>query len=101
MIQGILLSHYLHSVNLGNYGLPHVPKSVTPKCAFTCDQNKLGPSLGALGMCGSTIRPTLLSFLILSSLCVISDSVYFEQSVSYTWKKVGVLCRVFNSQHQL
>jgi hypothetical protein len=30
MIQGMLLSHYLHSVNLGNYGLLHVLKSVTP-----------------------------------------------------------------------
>jgi hypothetical protein len=30
VIQGILPSHYLHSVNLGNYRLPHVPKSVTP-----------------------------------------------------------------------
>jgi hypothetical protein len=29
VIQGILLSHYLHNVNLGNYELPHVPKSVT------------------------------------------------------------------------
>ncbi len=28
VIQGISISHYLHSVNLGNYGLPHVPKSV-------------------------------------------------------------------------
>ncbi len=33
-IQGILPSHYLHNVNLGNYGLPHVPKSVTPQCVF-------------------------------------------------------------------
>ncbi len=30
MIQSIPLSHYLRSVNLGNYGLPHVLKSVTP-----------------------------------------------------------------------
>ncbi len=30
VIQGILPSHYLHNVNLGNYGLSHVPKSVTP-----------------------------------------------------------------------
>jgi len=30
VIQGILLSHYFHSVNLSNYGLSHVPKSVTP-----------------------------------------------------------------------
>ncbi len=28
MIQGILSSHYLHNVNLSNYGLSHVPKSV-------------------------------------------------------------------------
>jgi hypothetical protein len=27
--QGILPSHYFHSVNLGNYGLSHVPKNVT------------------------------------------------------------------------
>jgi hypothetical protein len=30
VIQGILPSHYLRNVNLSNYGLPHVPKSVTP-----------------------------------------------------------------------
>ncbi len=30
VIQGILLSHYLRGVNLGNYGFSHVPKSVTP-----------------------------------------------------------------------
>jgi hypothetical protein len=30
VIQGILLSHYLHIVNLSKYELPHVPKSVTP-----------------------------------------------------------------------
>jgi hypothetical protein len=30
VIQSILPSHYLRSVNLGNYGLSHVPKSVTP-----------------------------------------------------------------------
>jgi hypothetical protein len=35
VIQGILLSDYLWSVNLSNYGVPHVPKSVTPQCAFT------------------------------------------------------------------
>jgi len=30
VIQGIMLSHYFRNVNLGNYGLPHVLKSVTP-----------------------------------------------------------------------
>jgi hypothetical protein len=35
VIQGILPSHYLRNVNLGNYGLAHVPESVTPECAFT------------------------------------------------------------------
>ncbi len=30
VIQGVLPSHYLCNVNLGNYGLPNVPKSVTP-----------------------------------------------------------------------
>jgi hypothetical protein len=30
VIQDILPSHYLCSVNLNNYGLSHVPKSVTP-----------------------------------------------------------------------
>ncbi len=35
VIQGILFSHYLRNVNLCNYGLPYVPKSVTPQCAFT------------------------------------------------------------------
>ncbi len=29
VIQGILPSHYLCKVNLGNYRLPHEPKSVT------------------------------------------------------------------------
>jgi hypothetical protein len=29
-IQSILPSHYLRCVNLGNYGLPHVLKSVIP-----------------------------------------------------------------------
>ncbi len=35
VIQGILPSHYLCNVNFGNYGLSHVPKSVTPQCVFT------------------------------------------------------------------
>jgi hypothetical protein len=35
VIQGIMPSHYLRSVNLSNYGLSHVPKSVTPSFAFT------------------------------------------------------------------
>jgi len=30
VIQGILPSHYLHNVHVCNYGLPYVPKSVTP-----------------------------------------------------------------------
>ncbi len=30
VIQGILLSHYFHNVNLDNYGFSHVLKSVTP-----------------------------------------------------------------------
>jgi len=30
VIQSILPSSYLHSVNLDNYGISHVPKSVTP-----------------------------------------------------------------------
>jgi hypothetical protein len=30
VIQSILPSRYLRSVNLGNYGLSHVPKNVTP-----------------------------------------------------------------------
>jgi hypothetical protein len=30
VIQGILPSQYFHNVNLGNYGLSHVPKNVTP-----------------------------------------------------------------------
>ncbi len=30
VIQGLMPSHYLRSVNLGHYGLPHMPKSVTP-----------------------------------------------------------------------
>jgi hypothetical protein len=30
VIQGTLPSYYLRGVNLGNHGLPHVPKSVTP-----------------------------------------------------------------------
>ncbi len=30
VIQGISLSHYLCNVNLYNYELTHVPKSVTP-----------------------------------------------------------------------
>ncbi len=30
VIQGILPSHYLCNVTFGNYGLLHVPKSVTP-----------------------------------------------------------------------
>ncbi len=29
-IQGSMLSHRLHSVNLGNYGFPYVLKIVTP-----------------------------------------------------------------------
>ncbi len=28
VIQGIMPSHYLHSVNLCKYGLPHVPKKM-------------------------------------------------------------------------
>jgi hypothetical protein len=35
VIQGIVPSNYFHNVKLGNYGLPHAPKSVTPQCAFT------------------------------------------------------------------
>jgi hypothetical protein len=31
VIQGIMHSRYFHNVNLGNYGLPHVLRSVTPK----------------------------------------------------------------------
>jgi hypothetical protein len=34
VIQGIMPSHYLHNVNLGNYGLPRVLKSVTPQYVF-------------------------------------------------------------------
>jgi hypothetical protein len=30
VIQGILPLHYFHNVNLSNYGLSHVLKSVTP-----------------------------------------------------------------------
>jgi hypothetical protein len=30
VIQGMLLSHYLRNVNLSNYGLSHVSKSLTP-----------------------------------------------------------------------
>ncbi len=30
VIQGILCSNHLCYVNLWNYGLPHVPKNVTP-----------------------------------------------------------------------
>ncbi len=30
VIKGILPPHYLRNVNLNNYGLPNVPKSVTP-----------------------------------------------------------------------
>jgi hypothetical protein len=30
VIQNILPSHYLRIINLGNYGLPHVLKNVTP-----------------------------------------------------------------------
>ncbi len=30
VIQGITPLHYLHSVNLNNYELPHLSKSVTP-----------------------------------------------------------------------
>ncbi len=30
VIQGIMPSHYLDSVNLCNYGLSHVPKNVKP-----------------------------------------------------------------------
>ncbi len=29
VIQGIMLSHYLRSVNSSNYKLPHLPKNVT------------------------------------------------------------------------
>jgi hypothetical protein len=29
VIRSILPSHYLHTLNLGNYGLSHVPKRVT------------------------------------------------------------------------
>jgi hypothetical protein len=34
VIQGILLSHYFHSVDLSNYGLPHVPRGVVHLSAF-------------------------------------------------------------------
>ncbi len=34
-IQNILLSHYLQNVNLYNYRLPYVLKSVTPYYVFT------------------------------------------------------------------
>jgi hypothetical protein len=30
VIQGIMLSHCFHNVNLGNYGFPYVLKTVTP-----------------------------------------------------------------------
>ncbi len=30
VIQGVVPSHHLHSINLCNYGLPHVPKNVKP-----------------------------------------------------------------------
>jgi hypothetical protein len=47
MIQGMLLSHYLRSVNLGNYGLLHVLKSVTPYYAFTqFNKHAKGPNDG-------------------------------------------------------
>jgi hypothetical protein len=35
VFQGIMLPHYFHNVNLKNYGLPHMSKSVTPSCVFT------------------------------------------------------------------
>jgi len=35
VIQAIMPSHYFYNVNLSSYGLSHVPKSVTPQCAFT------------------------------------------------------------------
>jgi hypothetical protein len=30
VIQGTLPSHYFYSVNLSNYELPYVPKTITP-----------------------------------------------------------------------
>jgi hypothetical protein len=35
VIQGILLPHYLHNVNLNNYGLSHVLKTITIWHLFT------------------------------------------------------------------
>jgi hypothetical protein len=35
VIQGILFLHSFYGVNLSNYGLPYVCKSVIFQCAFT------------------------------------------------------------------
>jgi hypothetical protein len=57
------------------------------------DQNQFGPNHGHLGMCRFIIRPTFLSFCVLSSM-MCEDFVYFQQLVPYTWKKVGSFLRV-------
>jgi hypothetical protein len=44
-----------------------------------------GLALGPLCLCGSTIRPTLSSFYVFSSM-MCEDSICFEQLVPYTSK---------------